>query len=93
MRWKGGSSPKNGTTQPCQRGVNVDHEKSLGNCLSDGINIYIMMAHNIKILIYICIYIYFFLCEIFDDKILMSYKLWICCKNDLFERFVPTLQY
>ena len=38
-----------GTIQPCQRGVNVDHEKSLGNCLSDGINIYIMMAHDIKI--------------------------------------------
>ena len=48
---KGGSSPKKGTAQPCQRGVNVDHEKSLGNCLSDGINvyIYIKMAHNIKI--------------------------------------------
>ena len=60
-----GSSPKKGITQPCQRGVNVDHEKSLGNCLYDGI--YITMAHNIKIL--------FFLCEIFDDKILMSYKL------------------
>ena len=38
-----------GIAQPCQWGVNVDHEKSLGNCLSDGINIYIMMAHNIKI--------------------------------------------
>ena len=46
---KGGSSPKNGTAQPCQRGVNVDHEKRLGNCLSDGINIYIMMAYDIKI--------------------------------------------
>ena len=44
---KEGSSPKKGTTQPCQCGVNVDHEKSLGNCLCDGINIYIMMAHNI----------------------------------------------
>ena len=54
-------------TQPCQRGVNVDHEKSLGNYLYDGIDIYIyiMMAHNTKK----------FLCEIFDDKILMSYKL------------------
>ena len=55
MGWKWGSSPKNGTTQPCQRGVNVDHEKSLRNCLSDGINvyiyiyIYIKMAHDIKI--------------------------------------------
>ena len=38
-----------GIAQPCQRGVNVDHEKSLGNCLSDGINIYIMMAHDINI--------------------------------------------
>ena len=44
-----------GTAQPYQRGINVDHEKSLGNCLSDSINIYIyiyiyiMMAHNIKI--------------------------------------------
>ena len=37
-----------GIAQPCQRDVNVDHEKSLGNCLSDGINIYIMMAHDIK---------------------------------------------
>ena len=53
-------------SKPCQRGVNVDHEKSLENRLSDGIDIYIMMAHNIKI---------FFLCEIFDDKILMNYKL------------------
>ena len=44
---KEGSSPKKGTTQPCQWGVNVDHEKNLGNCLCDGINIYIMMAHNI----------------------------------------------
>ena len=55
MGWKGGSSPKKGTAQPCQRGVNVDHEKSLGNCLNDGINIYIyiyiyiIMAHDIKI--------------------------------------------
>ena len=49
MGWKGGSSPKKGTTLPCQRDVNVDHEKSLRNCLSDGINIYIMMAHDIKI--------------------------------------------
>ena len=62
MGWKGGSSPKKGTAQPCQQGVNVDHEKSLGNCLSDGINIYIMMAHNIKIL--------FLLHEIFNDKYL-----------------------
>ena len=45
---KGGSGPKKGTAQPCQRGVNVDHEKSLGNCLYDGIDIYI----------YIYIYIY-----------------------------------
>ena len=29
----------------------------------------------------------FVLYEIFDDKILMSYKLWICCKNYLFESF------
>ena len=55
MGWKGDSSPKKGTAQPCQRGVNVDHDKSLGNCLSDGINIYIYiyiyikMAHDIKI--------------------------------------------
>ena len=45
--------PKNRTTQPCQRGVNVDHEKSLENYLYDGIDIYIyiyiMMAHNVKI--------------------------------------------
>ena len=54
------------TAQLCQWGINVDHEKSLGNCLYDSIDICIMMAHNIKIL---------FLCEIFDDKILMSYKL------------------
>ena len=50
MGWKGDSSPKKGTVQPCQRGANVDHEKSLGNCLYDGI--YIMMAHNIKILFF-----------------------------------------
>ena len=49
MGWKGGSSPKKGTAQHCQRGINVDHEKILGNCLSDSINIYIMMAHDIKI--------------------------------------------
>ena len=49
MGWKWGSGPKKGTTQPYQRGVNVDHEKRLGNCLSDGINIYIMMAYDIKI--------------------------------------------
>ena len=50
MGWKWGSSPKKGTAQPCQRGVNVDHKKSLGNCLYDGI--YIMMAHNVKIYIF-----------------------------------------
>ena len=40
-----------GTAQPCQRGVKVNHEKSLGNCLSDGINVYmyIKMTHDIKI--------------------------------------------
>ena len=48
MGWKWGFSPKKRTAQPCQQGVNVDHEKRLGNCLSDGINIYIMMAHDIK---------------------------------------------
>ena len=32
---------KKGTTQPYQQGVNVDHEKSLGNFLYDGIDIYI----------------------------------------------------
>ena len=45
--------PEKGTTQPCQWGINVDHEQSLGNCVRDGIDIYIyiyiMMAHNIKI--------------------------------------------
>ena len=49
MGWKGGSSPKKGATQSCQWGVNVDHEKSLGNCLYDSMDIYVMMAHNIKI--------------------------------------------
>ena len=39
---------KNGVTQPCQRGVNIDHEQSLGNCVCDGIDI-----------IYIYIYIYY----------------------------------
>ena len=38
---------RKGTAQPCQRGVNVDHEKSLGNC-------YMM------VLIYIYIYIYIY---------------------------------
>ena len=32
---------------------------------------------------YIYIYIYIYTYEVFDDKILMSYKLWICCKNYL----------
>ena len=50
MGWKKVPVPKKGTAQPCQRSVNVDHEKSLGNCLCDNINIYIMMAHNINIL-------------------------------------------
>ena len=74
---KGGSSPKKGTAQPCQRGVNVDHKKSLGNYLYDGIDIYIMIAHNIKRERerYIYIYIYVYIYEIFDDKILISYKL------------------
>ena len=36
--------------------------------------------------------IFFYTYEVFDDKILMSCKLWICCKNYLFERFVPTPQ-
>ena len=40
---------KKGMTQPYQRGINVDHEKNLGNFLYDGIDIYIMMAHNINI--------------------------------------------
>ena len=40
----------------------------------------------------IYIYIYIYIHEVFNDKILMSYKLWICCKNYLFERFVPTPQ-
>ena len=59
---------KKRTTQPCQWGVNIDYEKSPRNCLYNGIDIYtyIMMAHNIKIL---------FLYEIFDYKMLMSYKL------------------
>ena len=38
------------------------------------------------------IYIYIYIYEVFDDKILISHKLWICCKNYLFERFVPTPQ-
>ena len=28
---------KKGTTQPCKWGVNVVHEKSLGNCLYNGV--------------------------------------------------------
>ena len=28
-----------------------------------------------------CYLIYIYICEIFNDKILMSYKLWIYCKN------------
>ena len=59
--------PKNGTTQPCQRGVNVDHEKSLGNYLYDGIDIYAMMAHNIKI----CFFIFFYM------KYLMIIYWWV----------------
>ena len=41
--------PEKGTAQPCQCGVNVDHEQSLGNCVGDGIGIYIMIAHDINI--------------------------------------------
>ena len=57
--------PEKGTAQPCQWGINVDHEQSLGNCVRDGIDIYIY------------IYIYydgsqykdiFLLHEIFNDK-------------------------
>ena len=47
-----------GDSTTSSMGVNVDHEKSLSNFLYDGIDICIMMAHNIKI------YIYIFLCEI-----------------------------
>ena len=47
------------TAQPCQRGVNVDHEKSLGNCLSDGINIYYDGSQYKD---------FFILHEIFNDK-------------------------
>ena len=83
MGWKWGSSPKKGTSQPCQLGVNVDHEESLGNCLSDGINIYIMMAHDIKI--------FFFLHEIFNYKYwwVTSYEIAV---RIIYWRFVPTPQ-
>ena len=64
-RQKGGSSPKKGTTQPCQRGINVDYEKSLGNGLSDGINIYIMMAHDIKIFFF---YMKYLMINIDEDR-------------------------
>ena len=74
MGWKWGSSPKKGTAQPCQRGVNVDHKKSLGNCLYDGI--YIMMAHNIKIYIYI-----------FYVKYLMT-KYWLVTSYEFVERII-----
>ena len=52
-----------GTTQPCQRGVNVHHEKSLGNYLSDGINIYIYIYYDGSRYKDI-----FLLHEIFNDK-------------------------
>ena len=52
--------PKKGTTQPCQRGVNVDHEKSLGNCLYNGIDIYIYIYYDGSQYKDIYIYIYIF---------------------------------
>ena len=56
---KRSSSPKKGTAQPCQRGVNVDHEKSLRNCSCDGINIYYDGSQYKDI---------FYIYEVFDDK-------------------------
>ena len=41
----------NSTTLSTERKRN--HEKSLGNCVCDGIDIYIMMAHNTKIFFFI----------------------------------------
>ena len=57
--WKGGSSPKKGTAQPHQWDVNVDHEKSLGNYLYDGIDIYIYIyiyydGSQYKDILFIC---------------------------------------
>ena len=37
---------KKGMTQPYQRGINVDHEKNLGNFLYDGIDIYIYIYYD-----------------------------------------------
>jgi len=45
MRFKS----QKGDSTTLSTGLNVDREKSLRNCLYDGIDIYIMMAHNIKI--------------------------------------------
>ena len=53
--------PENGVAQPCQRGVNVNHEQSLGNCVCDDIDIYIYYdGSQYKDI--------FLLYEIFDDK-------------------------
>ena len=54
------SCSKKGTTQPCQRDVNLDHEKSLGNFLCDSINIYYDGSQYKDIFLYIY--------EVFDDK-------------------------
>ena len=51
------------TAQLCQWGINVDHEKSLGNCVSDGINIYIYIYNDDSRYKDI-----FLLHEIFNDK-------------------------
>ena len=86
MGWKGGSSPKKGTTLPCQRDVNVDHEKSLRNCLSDGINIYIYIYYDDSWYKDI-----FLLHEIFNDKYwwVTSYEIAV---RIIYWRFVPTPQ-
>ena len=81
MGWKGGSSPKKGTAQPCQRGVNVDHEKSLGNCLSDGINIYIMMAHDIKIFFFYMKYLMINIDELQVMNLLKKLFIWKVCSH------------
>ena len=55
-------------TQPCQRGVNVDHEKSLGNYLYDGIDIYIYIYICVCVCVCVCVFVCVCVCVYYDDS-------------------------
>ena len=54
MGWKWGSSPRKGNNTTLG---NVDHEQSLGNCVGDGIDIYIYIYYDGSQYKYIFFYI------------------------------------